>query len=301
MGRVNETIHNVNTTLRSLLMLVLVGGAGFGGYKAYEVYNEPQQLLAEKQAELSTVRASLARANDDLFARQQEIVTLNAELDEQAKQIERLEVSMKLLKVQHRVARLTVLDQRERAGAEMATTGETPEEDTIAAENADQSTSNLITRLEFIEINEEGNPIGEAKQFEIVGDMVYIDYLRVTFDDKYIEESDLDRSTAIALFQRIFGEHQEAVDGFRLDTVGSRPTAYGRGTEMSDFERKIWGDFWLIANDTERAAAMGIHAAHGNAVSIRVQRGKVYEIKLRTTGDMTIRPVDEPQAAETGP
>ena len=69
--------------------------------------------------------------------------------------------------------------------------------------------------------------------------MVYIDYLRVTFDDKYIEESDLDRSTAIALFQRIFGEHQKAVDGFQLDTVGTRPTAYGRGTEMSEFEKKM--------------------------------------------------------------
>jgi hypothetical protein len=50
MGRVHDTIQNVNTTLRSLLMLVLVGGAGFGGYKAYEVYNEPKQQLADKLA-----------------------------------------------------------------------------------------------------------------------------------------------------------------------------------------------------------------------------------------------------------
>jgi hypothetical protein len=127
--------------------------------------------------------------------------------------------------------------------------------------------------------------------------MVYIDYLRVTFDDKYIEQADLDRSTAIALFQRIFGEHQEAADGFHLDTVGTRPTAYARGTDMSDFEKKIWGDFWLIANDSQRATELGIHAAHGSAVSMRVQPGKSYEIELRATGDMTIRPMDTSESS----
>jgi hypothetical protein len=32
MGRVSDTVGTVNTTLRTLLMLVLVGGAGYGGY-----------------------------------------------------------------------------------------------------------------------------------------------------------------------------------------------------------------------------------------------------------------------------
>ena len=150
----------------------------------------------------------------------------------------------------------------------------------------------LVSHVEFVEVNDEGKPIGEAKQFEIVGDMVYIEYLRVTFDDKYIEASDLDRSTAIALFQRIFGEHQEAADGFVLDEVGTRPTAYARGTDMSDFEEKIWGDFWLIANDRAGAAELGIHAAHSSAAAMRVRPGKTYEIQLRSTGEITIRPVE---------
>jgi hypothetical protein len=78
-----------------------------------------------------------------------------------------------------------------------------------------------------------------------------------------------------------------------LDTVGTRPTAYARGTEMSDFERKIWNDFWLIANDSRRAAELGIHAAHGNAVSIRVRPNQTYEIDLRSTGEMSIRPAEK--------
>jgi hypothetical protein len=292
MGRVNETIHNVNTTLRTLLMLVLTGGAALVGYKGYEIYNEPQRQLADREAELAKTRGSLQQVSADLAARQQEVTKLNEEVAEKAAQIERLEVSKKLLKVTHRLAHLTVLDQRERPPAESAQE---------TSESGDEPPTNLITRIEFVEVNDGGHPIGEAKQFEIVGDLVYIDYLRVTFDDKYVEQSDLDRSTAIALFQRIFGEHQEAVDGFQLDTVGTRPTAYARGTEMSDFERKIWNDFWLIANDSQRATDLGIRAAHGSAVSMRVQPGKTYEVKLRSTGDMTIRPIDKPaENAEPG-
>ena len=152
----------------------------------------------------------------------------------------------------------------------------------------------MLTKVEFTEVNEHGEPIGQSKQFEIDGDMVYVDYLNVTFDDKFIEQADLDRSTSLVLFQRVFGEHQPPVQGFQLDTVGTRPTAYARGTENSDFEKKIWDDFWLIANDPKRAADLGIRAANGDAVSIRVRPGKTYEIDLKASGGMTIRPVEPP-------
>jgi hypothetical protein len=289
MGTVNQTISNVNTTLRTLLMLVLVGGAGLAGYKAYEIYNEPQKQLASTQAELEQARGNLEKVHASLAAEQQKNVELASQNAEQAATIERQQVAMQLLKVTKRVARLTVLDQRPRTEDDPTST---------AGENENDVPKNLITRIEFVEIGDNGDPIGEAKQFEIVGDMVYVDYLRVTFDDKYIEESDLDRSTAISLFQRIFGEYQDPADGFHLDTVGTRPTAYARGTEMSDFERKIWNDFWLIANDSRRAAELGIHAAHGNAVSIRVRPNQTYEIDLRSTGEMSIRPVDRESPAE---
>jgi hypothetical protein len=167
---------------------------------------------------------------------------------------------------------------------------------TIPSEGTDNkaSHSNVLTRVEFTEVDDQGRPIGPAKQFDVVGDMVYVDYLHVTFNDKFIEEADLDRGTSLALFQRIFGEHQAPIEGFQLDTVGSRPTAYARGAQMSDFEKTIWTDFWLIANDPQKAAEMGINSAHGAAVAMRVQKGKTYELDLRSTGEMTFKPVDSP-------
>ena len=284
MGRVNDTISNINSALRNLLLTALVVIAGIGGYKVYDIYNEPQQKLADKEAELEKATASLKQANDDLVARQKDIADLNVNLAEKTAQVDHLEVAMKLLKVRHRLARLKVLDQHEVASLNPVT----PK----AGTETTASPVNLLTTIEFAEVNEQGDTIGEAKKFEIVGDMVYVDYLHVTFDDKFVEQADLDRSTSLALFQRIFGEHQEAAEGFQLDKVGTRPTAYGRGTEMSEFEKKIWNDFWLIANDPKRAQELGIKAANGQAIAIRMQKGKTYEIDLRSTGDMTFHVVE---------
>jgi hypothetical protein len=284
MGRVNDTISNVNSALRNLLLLVLIGGAGLLGYKGYDLYNAPQKQLADKEKQLADKSAELDKAHNDLSAQKKQLDDLNTELIAKKAENEKLQIAMKLLKVQHRLARMTVLGQREIPSPTPAPPGTPPE--TSAAK------PKLMTKIEFVEINDQGQPIGQPKQFDIDGDIVYVDYWTVNFEDKYVEQSDLDRSTSLALFRRIFGEHQEPINGYQLDTVGTRPTAYSRGSDMSDFEKKIWNDFWLIANDRDRAEALGIHAIQGKAVSMRVQPGKIYEIELRSTGNMTIRPVD---------
>jgi hypothetical protein len=254
MGKVNDAISTVNTTVRTFLMTLVVAAAGIGGYKAYDLYHEPHEQLAEKQAELD-------RAQADLESNRKQLAATAAELD-------RTKVAMQLLKVRHRIARLKCLEQSKDEGGK------------------------LQTLVEFIELNDEGLPICEPKQFKIEGDLVYVDYLTVKFDDKYIEQSDLDRSTALVLLQRIFGEHQLPIQGHQIDNVNTRPTAYARGTLMSEFEKKIWDDFWLIANEPARARDLGIVALHGDAPSMRVQPGKTYEIDVRSTGDMSFRVVE---------
>jgi hypothetical protein len=125
----------------------------------------------------------------------------------------------------------------------------------------------------------------------VEGDRIYIEYLVVKFDDKYVEQADLERGTAICLFERVFGEKQEPEMGYVIDQVGTRPTAYERGTPMSEFEAKIWADFWTIASNPQRAAELGIRAIHAQAPSIRVEAGKIYELDLRSTGDFTLQQV----------
>ena len=63
---------------------------------------------------------------------------------------------------------------------------------------------------------------------------------------------------------------------------------YGRGGEMSEFEKKIWGDFWEVANSETKQNELGIRAVHGEAPSIKVKKGKAYRVDLRASGGLSI-------------
>jgi hypothetical protein len=265
MGRINETVRTVNSAVRTVLFAVLVGGAALAGWKAYSFYNEPNEKLAAKQRDLEAMAVRLKDANS-------RAAELAAEVERQKAEIAKLETSNRLLKLRHRIAQIRVIDQKEN-----------PE------------TGRPQTEIEFFEVNEEGAPLTDQRQkFTIDGDRVFVDCLLAKFDDKYIEANDLDRRTAICLFQRIFGEHQEPHEGFEIDQVGTAPTSYERGGEMSEFEKRIWRDFWTLANNPEKAKELGIRAVHADAPSLRVEKGGLYELELRTTGDFTFRRVSEP-------
>jgi hypothetical protein len=265
-----ETVKTVNAAVRTFIAAVVVGVLGIVGYQGYELYQAPQLELKRAELELNKTKAAFAEARTALEQSQKEVGELQVDVARKAEQIERLDTSLRLIKVKHRLAELRVLSQHG---------------------NSDDQT--LVSRVSFVETNDEGHGIGAPREFEIAGDMVYVDYLVAKFDDEYVEQADLDRGTAICLFQRIFGENQEPSEGFELDRVGSRPTAYARGGSISEFEQQIWDDFWTIANDPERAKQIGIRAAHGNAASIRVKPGKKYLIELRSTGEFSLKPTDD--------
>jgi hypothetical protein len=265
MGRINETVRTVNSAVRTFLFAVLVGAAALGGWKAYSFYNEPNEKLAAKQRDLDAMAVKFKDATARATA-------LADEVERQKVEIAKLETSNRLLKLRHRIAQIRVIDQQE---------------------NPD--TGRPQTEIEFFEVNEEGAPLNDQRQkFTIDGDRVFVDCLLAKFDDEYIEANDLDRRTAICLFQRIFGEYQEPHEGFEIDQVGTAPTSYERGGEMSEFEKRIWRDFWTLANDPEKAKELGIRAVHADAPSLRVEKGGLYELELRTTGDFTFRRVSEP-------
>jgi hypothetical protein len=269
MATFNETVRTANSAARTGLMALLMAAAGFGGWKAYSIYNEPNQRLIEKQQELDSLTGQLTSAKADLLASTERAERLATEVELKKAAIAKLELSMGLLKLRHRVARLHV-----------------------AKQETDETTGRLRTTVEFSEVDEEGKSLTKEPQtFVIDGDQVYVECLVVKFDDAYIEQNALDRNTAICLFQRIFGEHQEPIDGYPIDQVGSSPASYARYGETSEFEKRIWADFWSIASNPAKAKELGIRAAHADAPSTRVREGVTYELDLRTTGEFTLWPL----------
>lgn len=255
MATVHETVKTINSTIRTALAAVVVGGVGYAGYSYYL----PQQQLIAAQEKLEKAEG--------------EIKGLKQEVD-------RLDTSLHLLKIDQRIAELRVLDQK-----------------------TDPATGAVLTTIDFVETSPDGTPIGQPKRFEIPGDRVYVEYLVVKFNDSLVEQSDVERGTAICLFQRVFGNQQEADEGFQLDRPGTQPTAYARGGEASPFEEKFWGDFWDLAHDPAKLEALGVRAMQGNAPFFKVRAGQNYRLWLRTSGDHTMSPIepaaDDPSPADT--
>ena len=249
-----STVASVVRFLVSVVFLGVVGAGSWFGWKYY-----------------SDANAEIAAHKKEIAAKTEQIQVLEADVAAKQEEIERLDLAMRLLKVDHREAQVWVVDQ-----------------------NGTREEGNLVTRVKFIEVDAEGNPISESKVFTLEGDVLYVDAWVVKFDDELVETGDPLRSASLCLFRRMFGEHQQPDEGQTLDNPFERPDAYGGNEGMSDLERQVWQNFWDYANDPEKAAEIGVRAAHGEAPSIQLREDKIYELTLRASGGLTIRPYDPP-------
>lgn len=247
----SNTVSSLAAIIRSIVSLVLLGVVAAGGWFGFKIYDERKQVerdLAEKTAAL---------------------VAKTAEAEALARQNEKLDLALRLLKVDHRVAEIDVLAQ-------------------------DHNANPPTTKFQFIELAKDGSPIGEKKVFTVEGQVVYVDAWVIKFSDSLIERADPLRSTSVCLFRRIFGEHQEPSDGFPLDQAGSRPAVYSQGENMSPIEHDIWSNFWQYANNPVKSKQAGLRAAHGEAPSIRLEMGKRYRVELRASAGLSIVAEDVP-------
>jgi hypothetical protein len=301
MVRTLESLQTINSLLRTVIALAVVGGLGTAGWLGYRSYYGAQFEAERHARELETAHQKQRDLEDVLLTKDQEltrqqeqlrqrsaqlaekevvigqqvtqIASLNEDIQKKAAAIQRLETSLRLHKMQRRLARVTALDV-----------------------GPDPATGKPFSQIEFVELSETGDPIGTPRKFRIEGEVVYVDYLVVKFEDKYVEAADLERGMSVCLLNRIFGEFQKPNDGHTLDEPGKRPSAYARGGVLSDLEKKIWDDFWNIANQPEKANELGIRALHGDAVSIKVHKGKSYRISVRASGGPEIQAEEPPPA-----
>jgi hypothetical protein len=193
--------------------------------------------------------------------REQKETILKLEQDKQ-----RLEAYLKILKHIDRRARVEVLQQ------------------------ANDPRGNLQTTIRFTEVDAAGKPVNLSREMTLPGQVVYFDTLVIKFDDHFIEQGDPFKGQALMLFRRIFSSTMRAEDGFVVDTVGQAPEVYAGRKALSSFEKDLWKRFWELANDEKLAKERGVRAIHGDAPYMRLEPNRVYEICLRSTGEVIITP-----------
>ena len=200
------------------------------------------------------------RALQDQISEQKETI-LKLEQEKQ-----RLEAYLKILKRIDRRARIEVLRQ------------------------ARDQQGKLQTTIRFTEIDDTGKPMSVSREMTLPGQEFYFDTLVIKFDDHFIEQGDPFKGRALMLFRRIFSSTMRAEDGFVIDIDGQAPEAYAEQQAPSAFEKDLWKRFWELANDEKLAKERGVRAIHGDAPYMRLEPDRVYEVCLRSTGEVIITP-----------
>ncbi len=255
VGRWN---YGLRTAVYGGVVLLLVWGA-------FRV----QALLDQHEHELAAAQETITGLRGDVAARDARIGELDEQVARLREEVQRLQAALRLLKVDHRLARLTVFEQRA----------------------APDRPGGLQTEVEFQELDADDRPLGPARRFTLDGKVAYVDALVIKFDDTFVEQGDALRGTSLCLFRRIFGEYQFPSEGFALDTAGQRPLSYAADDADPGFESRLWLRFWDYAHDPEAHAASGVRALHGEAPYMELRPGRSYAIELRASGGLSLRPM----------
>lgn len=268
MIRLLNALTTLTRSAASVLAVVLGLALTWLGYQHYYA---PDPVLERNKEELANLRSELESRSADISRLEAEQGQLIEEMEAIRQEKERLDLAVRLLKVDRRVAQIDDVRQWREA-----------------------SSDKLMTEFRFAELSPEGHPLQDPRTFTIEGDLVFVDYRLVKFHDRLVEQGDPLRSATIGLFHRLFGEFQKPSDGFVLDEEGNQPAVYASGRGMGPFEQGIWANFWTYALDPAQATEAGIRSAHGEAPSIRLAPGKRYRLILRSSGGLSFEVEDVP-------
>jgi hypothetical protein len=260
-------MQNVSTLVRTILLASIVALIGWWTMILRDQFLEHEREVQQRDQEIASLTGDIAEKAVLLEEQARALMNLEADLAASQLLVEKLELSLWLVKVDHRLARITVLDQ-----------GPSPDEP-----------ERFITRVRFQELDEAGDPAGPAREITIDGKVLYVEGLVIKFSDEYVEGGDALRGSSVALFKRLYSENQAPNEGVQLDQRRTHPLPH-RGDRLPDpFYDELWGRFWDYANDPELAASKGVRAIHGEAPSIELREGKTYRIELRSSGGLSIR------------
>jgi hypothetical protein len=256
MSDLISNVKTINSAVRTVLVLGAVSVVSYGGYFGYNNYVKPSQDAKKAMADLADLKQQ--------FEKQEVELQRSQELND------RLETSMKLLKVDRRMANVTVLKKSR-------------------DENGD-----TLMEVSFTEVDENDNPIGSTKNFTLKGEKFFIDGWVATFEDEYIEQADELRGASMFAFKSIYGDAEPPREGQRLDVESNGVPGIYKDERKRVFEDKIWSDFWKVCNDPDLRHELGIRTGGGRASYIEAIEGKTYQVNIRATGDMSLDPIVEP-------
>lgn len=233
---------------------VLAALAISGGTLYLQVKQQRAIELELENKRLVHEQEELARKNRALALQTERLKREKAQLDEV---IERLDV-------EERVAEIEVLQQHQN----------------------DQG--NLQTVVRFTEFGRGGEPL-EPLVFGIPSDTPHFDALVIKFERDYVKRGDSLRGHSLALFRRVYGDTQSPNSGYWIGERSGVPDLYRISDEPSEFELKLWAEFWEYASNPDRAATAGVRVAQGESVYAPMKPGEIWRLSLDAGGGLNLK------------
>lgn len=258
MSKMMSNLRTINSFVRTCLLLGVLGVVGYGGWFGYERYVKPGLQAEAAIAEATRLKTELAAS----LEKQEQLSIEN----------DRMHTSLKLLKTDRRIANVEILEK------------------SVDEEGSPE----MLVR--FTEVNEYGDSVGSSKDYVLKGDQFFIDCWIATFEDKYVEQADELRNASLFAFKSIYGDAERPRDAQRLDSDSAEaPPGIYDDQRKREFERKIWSDFWSVCNDRAKQNELGIRAAYGQANHLVGEAGQCYQVEIRASGGVSLRPIEKPE------
>lgn len=268
-------IQSTIAVVRTLLLGGLVVVAGWWTWFLRGKLGEGEEQLLQTRAQVTALteeaqkrEAHIEELDRTLVQRERTIEEQQATIATKEAEILALDAALELLKIDHRLAEIRVLEQQ----------------------TDEQGAVHTVVR--FVELGPDGEPLSEGIEARVEGRTVYVETLVIKFDDRFVEEGDALRGTSICLFRRLFGENQRPIDGVEIDAAGEQPLVYRGDDPTPPLHRDLWNRFWEYANDPDLAHERGVRAIHGEAPFIELRPDRRYRVELRSSGGLTIRTLE---------
>ena len=263
-----SNVKTVNSALRTIVAVVVLGGVGYGGWFSYSNYLKPGLDAKHAKADLDQLRVEYEEQRTAYTRLQGDFEQQTEALRETERRAQRLATSLKLLKVDKRMANIHVL------------------------EKSTNEKGQPSLRVRFTEMDPSGNPIGNSREFTINGEKIFVDSWIVTFEDKYVEAGDALRSCSLCVFKSIWGEFDGPIGGQSLDQNTNTGPGIYQLAGQNEFEQQIWSDFWAVCNNRDKQKGLGIRAMYGQANYVIAEVGRTYEVNLRASGSTSLKIVE---------
>ena len=158
----------------------------------------------------------------------------------------------------------------------------------------DEKTQKIETTIKFLEYDAKTKPL-EPRYLTFQGNIIQFQSLVIRFQDKLVQAGDKVRGRSAYFFLKAFVLDSQNTQVFDLTEVSEIPRGYKVPGVKSDFEKKLWEEFWSYALDPRARERAGIKNAQIEAPGSMFLPGTIYTIKIEHDGGIRIdtRPIPE--------